>query len=65
MTVGFTDARIFRSMGSVAYGAGLFSPELDTGDFAARFHGNDERIDTESLGLSTQLWCDVARDLLG
>ncbi|MEM8922771.1 MAG: M20/M25/M40 family metallo-hydrolase [Actinomycetota bacterium] len=64
MTVGFTDARVFRALGSVAYGAGLFSPQLDQGDFSSRFHGNDERIDTESLALSTGLWCDVARDLL-
>jgi acetylornithine deacetylase/succinyl-diaminopimelate desuccinylase-like protein len=65
MTVGFTDARVYRSMGSVAYGAGLFSPQLDVGDFARRFHGNDERIDIESLALTTDLWCDVVRDLLG
>ena len=65
MTVGFTDARVFRAMGSIAYGAGLFSPQLNQGDFSSRFHGNDERIDTESLALTTQLWCDVARDLLG
>ncbi len=65
MTVGFTDARVFRQMGSVAYGAGLFSPELDGGDFASRFHGNNERIDVESLRLTTELWLDVARDLLG
>ena len=52
-------------MGSVAYGAGLFSPELDGGDFARRFHGNDERIDVESMRLTTKLWLDVARDLLG
>lgn len=64
MTVGFTDARVFRSMGSVAYGAGLFSPGLAAGDFASRFHGNDERIDVESLALTTDLWVDVVRDLL-
>jgi acetylornithine deacetylase/succinyl-diaminopimelate desuccinylase-like protein len=64
MTVGFTDARVYRSMGAVAYGAGLFSPELDAGDFASRFHGNDERIDVESLRLTTGLWGDVARYLL-
>ena len=58
------DARIFRAMGSVAYGAGLFSPALDAGDFARRFHGNDERIDTESLALTTNLWCDVVSDVL-
>lgn len=64
MVVGFTDSRIFRELGSVAYGAGLMSPNLDGNDFAARFHGNDERIDVESLRLSTQLWLDVSRDLL-
>jgi len=64
MTVGFTDARVYRQMGAVAYGAGLFSPELDPGDFSRRFHGNDERIDVESLQLTTQLWLDVATDLL-
>ena len=64
MTVGFTDARIFREMGAVAYGAGLFSPDLDLGEFALRFHGHNERIDVESLALTTQLWIDVARDLL-
>ena len=65
MTVGFTDARVYRSMGAVAYGAGLFSPELDAGDFSTRFHGHNERIDVESLRLTTDLWLDVARDLLG
>jgi acetylornithine deacetylase/succinyl-diaminopimelate desuccinylase-like protein len=64
LTVGFTDARVFRSMGSVAYGAGLFSPDLDPADFSRRFHGNDERIDVESLRLTTGLWLDVVRDLL-
>ena len=63
MVVGFTDARVYRQMGAVAYGAGLFSPHLDGGDFSRRFHGNDERIDVESLGLTTQLWVDVAHGL--
>lgn len=62
MVVGFTDSRIYRSLGAVAYGAGLFSPDLDPGDFARRFHGHDERIDVESLRLSTELWLDVIRD---
>jgi acetylornithine deacetylase/succinyl-diaminopimelate desuccinylase-like protein len=64
MTVGFTDARVYREMGAVAYGAGLFSPELDGGDFSSRFHGHNERIDVESLRLTTDLWLDVAHDLL-
>jgi len=65
LIVGFTDSRVFREMGSTAYGAGLFSPDLSIADYGSRFHGNDERIDVESLRLSTQLWIDVARDLLG
>ena len=65
LVVGFTDARIYRRMGAVAYGAGLFSPSLDAGDYGLRFHGNDERIDVESLALTTNLWIDVVRDLLG
>lgn len=63
-TVGFTDARVYRNMGAIAYGAGLFSPDLDSGDFSSRFHGNDERIDVESLRLTTQLWLDVVADLM-
>ena len=65
LTVGFTDARIYREMGAIAYGAGLLSPDLDSGSFSQRFHGNDERIDVESLRLTTEFWVDVVRDLLG
>ena len=65
LVVGFTDARIYRNMGAVAYGAGLFSPDVEPADFGRRFHGNDERIDVESLRLTTQLWLDVVRDVLG
>lgn len=65
LTVGFTDARVHRDLGAVAYGAGLFSPSLSPAEYGSRFHGNDERIDVESLGLTTQLWLDVVGDLLG
>jgi acetylornithine deacetylase/succinyl-diaminopimelate desuccinylase-like protein len=61
---GFTDARIYREMGAIAYGAGLFSPSLDVGAYASRFHGNNERIDIESLALTTRLWHHVVTDLL-
>ena len=64
LVVGFTDARIYREMGAVAYGAGLFSPSLDAAEFGSRFHGDDERIDVESLALTTRLWHHVAHDLL-
>jgi acetylornithine deacetylase/succinyl-diaminopimelate desuccinylase-like protein len=60
--MGFTDARIFRERGSVAYGAGLFDATLASGDFARRFHGHNERIDVESLHLTTDFWLDVVRD---
>ena len=63
LVVGFTDSRVYRSMGSVSYGAGLFSPLIDPGESGGRFHGNDERIDTESLALTTQLWLDATREL--
>jgi acetylornithine deacetylase/succinyl-diaminopimelate desuccinylase-like protein len=65
LVVGFTDSRIYRQMGAVSYGAGLFSPDLDPSDYGRRFHGHDERIDVESLRLTTTLWLDVVRDLLG
>jgi hypothetical protein len=28
------------------------------------FHGHDERVDQESLNLSTQLWLALAEDVL-
>ncbi len=63
--VGFTDARVYRDMGAVAYGAALFSPGIEPGEFFRRFHGNDERIDVESLRLTTDFYGDVVVDLLG
>ena len=65
LVVGFTDARIFRHMGAISYGAGLFSPDVEPGEYGSRFHGNDERIDVESLRLTTQLWLDVVHDMMG
>ena len=65
LIVGFTDSRVYRQMGATAYGAGLMSPSIDPGEFGRRFHGNDERVDVESLALTTDLWLAVARDLLG
>jgi acetylornithine deacetylase/succinyl-diaminopimelate desuccinylase-like protein len=63
-SVGFTDARVFRDLGAVAYGAGLFSPAVDPADFGRRFHGHDERVDVESLRLTTELWERVVLDLM-
>ena len=63
--VGATDNRFYRRAGAVGYGFGLFSKRLTYDDYATMFHGNDERVDQESLALSIQLWEAVARDLIG
>lgn len=65
LMTGGTDARFFRRAGSVAYGYGLFSARMGFEDYYSMFHGNDERVDVESLRLSTELWEAVAQDLLG
>jgi acetylornithine deacetylase/succinyl-diaminopimelate desuccinylase-like protein len=64
VVVGGTDARFFRERGAIAYGAGLFSPAMTQESFSERFHGNDERVDVESLGLAADLWVGVAKHLL-
>jgi acetylornithine deacetylase/succinyl-diaminopimelate desuccinylase-like protein len=65
MMMGATDARFFRRLGTVAYGFGLFSNNISYDDYSTMFHGDDERVDQESLRLSTELWDAAARDLLG
>jgi acetylornithine deacetylase/succinyl-diaminopimelate desuccinylase-like protein len=64
LSVGATDARHFRKLGTVAYGFGLFSRRITFEDYATMFHGVDERVDIESLGLSARLWDGLARQLL-
>ncbi|WP_208027275.1 M20/M25/M40 family metallo-hydrolase [Rhabdothermincola sediminis] len=65
LTVGSTDAKYFRGKGVTSYGFGLFSRKMTFEDYGAMFHGDNERVDVESLSLSTALWAQVARDLLG
>ncbi len=50
-----TDARFFRSRGTIAYGVGLFDDETVFGDLLAMFHGNDERVSVESMRRTTAL----------
>ena len=59
MVTGGTDARFFRRRGVPSYGAGLLSADISLGEFLNRFHGHNERIDIESLRLTTKLWLDV------
>jgi acetylornithine deacetylase/succinyl-diaminopimelate desuccinylase-like protein len=65
LTVGATDARFFRRLGVTSYGFGLLSERIDFDEFSSMFHGDNERVDQDSLRLSTELWDAVARDLLG
>ena len=64
-TAGGTDARFFRERGAVAYGFGLFTPDMTVQEFASRFHGNDERVDVDSLALTTELWLELVSDVIG
>ena len=65
LMVGGTDNRFYRRAGAVGYGFGLFSQRLSYDDYTTMFHGNDERVDQESLALSTRMWEAVARDFVG
>jgi len=64
LTVGATDARYTRTLGSVSYGFGLHSTAIGFEQYGAMFHGIDERVDVESLRLSTEMWMELARDFL-
>ncbi len=64
LTVGATDARFHRALGSVAYGFGLHSEAIGFEQYGAMFHGIDERVDVESLRLSTEMWIALAHDFL-
>ncbi len=64
LTAGATDARFHRALGSVAYGFGLHSDAIGFEQYGAMFHGIDERVDVESLHLSTEMWMALASDFL-
>ena len=65
MLTGGTDARFFRALGVPAYGMALYSRAMSMAQYSSMFHGNDERVDQESLRLTVELYNAVARDLLG
>jgi acetylornithine deacetylase/succinyl-diaminopimelate desuccinylase-like protein len=65
VATGATDARFYRWRGVPAYGAGLFSERIGFDEFGRMFHGDDERVDLESLRLSTEFFHRLARDFLG
>ena len=64
LIVGATDARFYRRKGVTAYGYGLMSERIPFGEFARLFHGNNERVDQETLGLMTPLWDGLIKEML-
>jgi acetylornithine deacetylase/succinyl-diaminopimelate desuccinylase-like protein len=64
LTSGGTDARYFRFKDIPAYGFALHSRRIPYTEYPLMFHGNNERIDTESLRLSAMMWEALARDFL-
>ncbi|HEU5189473.1 MAG TPA: M20/M25/M40 family metallo-hydrolase [Methylomirabilota bacterium] len=65
MTTGGTDARFFRWKGIPSYGFGLHSLRIPYHEYPVMFHGHNERVDTESLRLSAEMWEALCRDFLG
>ena len=57
---GFTDSHFFRDLGIVSYG---FSTTVIPGPDRRGVHGNNERIDLESLRLVTDFWDHIVRNL--
>ncbi len=55
MITGTTDSRFFRPRGTVAYGVGLYEHSLKPSDFAAMFHGNNEKVSLESIERTERL----------
>ncbi|QBE49146.1 M20/M25/M40 family metallo-hydrolase [Leucobacter triazinivorans] len=52
MAAGGSDARVLRELGIPAYGFGLLGPDWTYERYREGVHGNDERIDVESVELS-------------
>ncbi len=62
--VGATDSRFFRRKGVPAYGYSVYSKRIPFGEFVTMFHGRNERIDQDSLGLMVELYEQTAREYL-
>ena len=58
VTTGFTDSRVFRNQGTVAYG---FSGGLTPPNLARTVHGHNERTTLESFRLSCQMIYEITR----
>ena len=65
IAAGGSDLRHFRALGIPCYGFGLLSAELSYEEYRRRIHGNDERIDVESIALSLEALREVVRERVG
>jgi acetylornithine deacetylase/succinyl-diaminopimelate desuccinylase-like protein len=65
MTPAATDARWMRPAGIPTYGFGVLSAKVTPSEYWSRFHGHDERIDVESLGILLSAWEQLATDFVG
>ena len=63
---GFTDSRHFRAAFPECVAYGFFPHRHQTLlESAPLVHGADERIDVRDLAFATEMYCDLARSILG
>ena len=55
---------LFPPARAVAYGFGMFSDRMSFEQFLSMFHGDDERVDVESLALSAEMFEALPRSFL-
>jgi acetylornithine deacetylase/succinyl-diaminopimelate desuccinylase-like protein len=64
LTTGFTDSRLVRPLGIIAYGFSIGHPDVDP-DIPSGAHGVDESVDIRSVVLQTKFLIALAMDVLG
>jgi len=65
LLTGATDSRFPRELGATAYGLCPLSTEIGMSERMKLVHGEDERIDLESLELGTRVFARIAAEVLG
>ncbi|QIM15427.1 M20/M25/M40 family metallo-hydrolase [Leucobacter insecticola] len=65
MAAGGSDARVLRELGIPAYGFGLLGPEWTYERYREGMHGNDERIDLESIELTVAALRRIVAERVG
>ena len=65
LLTGATDSRFLRELGAVAYGLCPLSTKMEMSQRMKLVHGDDERVDLESLELGTRVFARIAAEVLG